>query len=160
MKKLLIIVAIFSLGVLSAQAQRVSPRNGMSPDKRAEMASPEKRAEMATNRLADKLELDENQKEQIYAIHLENANKRQAEMEARKEEMKAKREEMKTKHEAQQEKITSVLTPEQLTKYEELQDENKKRMNAVRDARTNPDREKFRKGQRGERGTRGPRTQR
>ncbi|MCH7401441.1 DUF4890 domain-containing protein [Belliella kenyensis] len=159
MKKLLIIVAMFSLGVLSAQAQRVSPRNGMSPEKRAEMASPEKRAEMATNRLADKLELDENQKGQIYTIHLENANKKQAEMEARKEEMKAKREEMKAKHQAQQEKITAVLTPEQLKRYEQLQDEDKKRMNTIRDARTNPDREKYRRGQRGERGARGPRAQ-
>ncbi len=153
MKKLLIIAAVFSLGILSAHAQRgPMKRGGMNAEKRAEMASPEKRAEMMTSRMVEKLDLNDAQKQEVYAIHLENASKRQAEMEARRAEMKAKREEMQAKQKEQQGKIEAILTPEQQEKLVELRDENRERMNTIRDARTNPDRERIQQFRRGNRG--------
>jgi periplasmic protein CpxP/Spy len=158
MKKLLMVAAVFSFGILSAQAQRgPMQRGGMNAEKRAEMASPEKRAEMMTNRMAEKLELNEAQKQEVYAIHLENASKRQAEMEARRAEMKAKREEMQAKQKEQQAKIEAVLTPEQREKFVELRDENRERMNTIRDARNNPDSEKLQQRRRGNTRPRGQR---
>lgn len=152
MKKLIVIIAIFSLGVITVEAQRGNRGPQMSPEKRAEMDSPEKRAEMMTNRMAEKLELSDAQKEKVYAIHLENATKRQAEMEARRAEMKAKRAEMQANQKEQQAKIEAVLTPEQKEKFIELRDENRDKMNTIRDARTNPDREKFQQRRRGNKG--------
>ncbi|MFD2036499.1 DUF4890 domain-containing protein [Belliella marina] len=149
MKKLLIMIAIFSVGIITAEAQR-GPRGGeMSPEKRAEMRSPEKRAEMMADRLAEKLALSQDQKKEVYAIQLESARKNQAEMEARRAEMKAKRAEMQAKHQEQQSKIEAVLTPEQLATWKELKDADKEKRNNIRDARTNPDREKFQQRRRG-----------
>jgi Spy/CpxP family protein refolding chaperone len=145
MKKLIAILAIFSLGALTVEAQRGPRGPQMSPKKRAEMANPEKRAEMMTNRMAEKLELSAAQKEEVYAIHLENASKRQAEMEARKAQMQ-------TNQKGQQAKIEAVLTPEQKEKFIELRDENKDKMNTIRDARTNPDGQKIQQRRRGNRG--------
>ncbi|AFL83747.1 hypothetical protein Belba_1110 [Belliella baltica DSM 15883] len=152
MKKLIVIIAIFSLGVLSVEAQRGPRGSQMSSEKRAEMANPEKRAEIMTNRMAEKLELSDAQKEKVYAIHLENATKRQVEMEARRAEMEARRAEMQANQKEQQAKIEAVLTPEQRDKFIELRDENRDKMNTIRDARTNPDREKFQQRRRGNRG--------
>ena len=152
MKKLIAILAIFSLGALTVEAQRGPRGPQMSPEKRAEMANPEKRAEMMANRMAEKLELSDAQKEELYAIHLENATKRQAEMEALRVEMKAKREEMQAMQKVQQAKIEAILTPEQKEKFIELRDENRDKMNTIRDARTNPDREKFQQRRRGNKG--------
>lgn len=157
MKKLIAILAIFSLGALTVEAQRGPRGPQMSPEKRAEMANPEKRAEMMTNRMAEKLELSDAQKEEVYAIHLENASKRQAEMEARRAEMKAKRADMQANQKEQQAKIEAVLTPEQKEKFIELRDENRDKMNTIRDARTNPDREKIQQRRRGNRGPGGRR---
>lgn len=153
MKKLIVILAIFSLGALTVEAQRGPRGPQMSPEKRAEVANPEKRAEMMTNRMAEKLELSDAQKEEVYAIHLENATKRQTEMEARRAEMKANREKRQANQKGQEAKIESVLTSEQREKFIELRDENKDKMNTIRDARTNPDREKFQQRRRGNRGS-------
>lgn len=155
MKKLLLVLAIFSVGIITAEAQR-GPRGGqMSPEKRAEMRTPEKRAELMTNRLAEKLDLSEDQKKEVYNIQLENATKNQVEMEARREEMQAKREEMQAKQKEQQSKIEAVLTPEQISTWKELRNEDKEKMKNFRDARNNPDREKFQQRRRGVKGSKG-----
>lgn len=111
MKKLLIIAIIFSLS-LSAFAQRGQNR---------EKSTPEQRAEKMTGRMAEQLDLNEEQKKEIYKINLQNAQKRQEEMEAR-------REAMKSLNESQKEQIGAVLTPEQKEKWEEIRSENRKQM--------------------------------
>ena len=99
-----------SLGAAAQQEKRTMP-------------SPEDRAQKMTDRMAEKLSLTEAQKKEIYAINLENANKRQAEMEAQKAERQAKQAEMK----AQEEKIQKVLTEEQRKQWEEIKLEAKDR---------------------------------
>lgn len=111
MKKLLMIAILFSLS-LSAFAQRGQNR---------EMSTPEQRAEKMTNRMGEQLDLNEEQKKEIYKINLQNAQKRQEEMEAR-------REAMKSLNESQKEQIGAVLTPEQKEKWEEIRSENRKQM--------------------------------
>lgn len=140
MKKLLIIAMMFSLS-FTAFAQRGQQR---------EMPTPEQRAEMMTNRMAEKLELSEDQKKKIYDIHLENAKKRQAEREARRAEMEGKREEMNAQRQKQNDQIEAVLTPEQKTKYAEMKASARER-GAMRPGRAGEKRPEMRKGQ-GQRG--------
>jgi len=134
MKKTLLIAAVFSLTIFGVSAQRGQQKT---------MLSPEERAEKLSAKMSEQLELSEDQKNQIYQINLDNATKRQAEMEARKEEMRAKRAAMMEKNKGQQAQIEAILTPEQKTKWAELRDENLERRNTIRDGRQNPDREKF-----------------
>lgn len=83
---------------------------------RRELPDPEERAKKMTERMASELQLSEDQKEKILAINLENAKKRQAEMEKEMAERKARMEEMK----AQEAKIMEVLTEEQRKHWEEI----------------------------------------
>ena len=134
MIKSLLIAAIFSLTIFGVSAQRGPQKAKLNP---------EERAEKMTAKMTEELNLSEDQKKQIYQIHLDNATKRQAEMEARKEEMQAKRTAMMEKNKAHQTQIEAVLTPEQKEKWVELKDENREKRNTIRDGRQNPDREKF-----------------
>ena len=97
------IVGMTTLGVLAQQRPK-------------EVPSPEERAQQMTNRMAERLNLSEDQKKEVYAIHLENAHKRQKEMEAQRAEREARLAEMK----AQDEKIKSILTEEQRKEWEEI----------------------------------------
>lgn len=103
-------MAFTSLGVTAQQQQKTPP-------------TPEERAQKMTDRMAEKLELSEEQKKEIYGINLENATKRQKEMEAQKAERQAKQAEMK----AQEERIKNVLTEEQRKQWEEVKMENRDR---------------------------------
>lgn len=118
MKKLLMIAILFSLS-LSVFAQRGQNR---------EMSTPEQRAEKMTNRMAEQLDLNDQQKKEIYKINLQNAQKRQIEMEARRVEMEARKEAMKAQNQLQKEQIQAILTPEQNEKWEEIRTENRKKM--------------------------------
>lgn len=89
--------------------------------KGGEKPNPEERAKQMTERLATELELSEAQKNQVLAINMEYAKKREAEMEARKAEMEARKKEQQ-EHEA---KIQAVLTETQKAKWVELKDERK-----------------------------------
>lgn len=82
--------------------------------------NPEERAKRMTERLAETLELTVEQREAIYAIHLENATKRQAEFENRQQEREQLRSTMMQGQSQQREAIEKVLTPEQQKKWEEL----------------------------------------
>ncbi len=111
MKKWMIASAllVFTSLQLVAQQEKRTPPN------------PEERAQMATERMATELNLSEAQKSQILALNLDQAKKRQAEMEQEAAERKAKMEEMK----AHQEKINAVLTDEQRAKWEEIKMEQR-----------------------------------
>lgn len=98
--------------------------------KTKERPTAEERAQKQTDMMAEKLELSDSQKAQILAINLENAKKREAEMEARKAEMEARKEQMQAMKEglkAQDEAIKEVLTEEQRSKWEELKESQRDR---------------------------------
>lgn len=117
MKKILLITALFSLS-FGVFAQRGAQR---------EFPNPEERAERMTNRMAENLELSKEQKKKVYEINLENAQKRQTEMEARRAEMENRREARTEELRKQNEKIEAVLTPEQKEKWNELKESSKRR---------------------------------
>lgn len=134
MKKILMIAAIFTMTIIGVSAQRGPQKAKMSP---------QERAEKMTANMTEQLVLSEDQEKQIYQINLENATKRQAEMEIRKSEMMGKRAEMMEKNKGQQAQIEAILTPEQKTKWVELKDENREKRNTMRDGLQNPERKKF-----------------
>ena len=112
MKKLIIASGLMVMISLSTFAQQ---------GKGGEKPNPEERAKQMTERLATELELNEAQKNQVLAINMEYAKKREAEMEAMKAEMEA-RKKAQQEHEA---KIQAVLTETQKAKWVELKDERK-----------------------------------
>ncbi|WP_073095675.1 DUF4890 domain-containing protein [Cyclobacterium lianum] len=118
MKKLLMITALMLITLVQVNAQREPDRDW----------SPEAMAEKMTERMAEKLELDEEQKKAIYAAHLEQALKRKNEMEERKAAMASRREEMKAEREAHATKINEILTPEQQEKWEAMRQEGRQRI--------------------------------
>jgi periplasmic protein CpxP/Spy len=120
MKKLLMIAAIFTMTFAGAFAQR-----GQG-SRQKESMTPEQRAEKMTMKMSDELGLSEDQKQKIYEINLENAEKRQAQREAMEEERNAKRAEMQAQMKKQNEEIEAVLTPEQKDKWQEVKKENRK----------------------------------
>ena len=113
MKKWIIgaaLLAFTSLNVAAQQEKRQQP-------------NPEERAKKVTEKMATELELSEDQKAQILALNLDHAKQRQAEMEREKAEREAQRAEMK----AHQEKVNSILTEEQRTKWEEIKLEQREK---------------------------------
>ena len=90
--------------------------NVAAQQEKRELPNPEERAKKMTERMATELELSEDQKAKVLAINLENAQKRQAQMEKEMAERQARMEEMKV----QEEKIKEVLTEEQRKKWEEI----------------------------------------
>lgn len=127
MKKILMIAAIFTMTIIGVSAQRGPQKAKMSP---------QERAEKMTANMTEQLVLSEDQEKQIYQINLENATKRQTEIEIRKSEMMEK-------NKGQQAQIEAILTPEQKTKWVELKDENREKRNTMRDGLQNPERKKF-----------------
>ena len=111
MKKLSIIVTIIFMGMMSANAQRSTQREQMTP---------EKRAERMTERMSQQLELSEIQKAKIQEIHLNGIKEREVVMNNMRENQTALRE-----------KIQEVLTVEQKEKWAQHNEEirnNRKNM--------------------------------
>lgn len=75
--------------------------------------TPEEMAKASADRLTQKLQLNANQQKEVYAITLEQAKK----AEEKKELNKSRMEEMLKERNAQQEKLKSILTPEQLKAF-------------------------------------------
>jgi len=121
MKKWMVTAALLVFVGMGAFAQDMKTKE--KPD-------PETRAKMMTDRMAEKLELNDEQKAKILAINLEYAKKREAEMEAKKAEMEARKAEMDARRaemKEQDSKIAEVLTPEQKEKWVELKDQGRSR---------------------------------
>lgn len=124
MKKLLMIAAILTMTFAGAYAQRGQGASKGGQDK--ESMTPEQRAEKMTARMTEELGLAEDQKQKIYNINLENAQKREAQRAAMEEDRKAKRAEMQAQNQVQNAQIEAILTPDQKTKWEEVKKENRK----------------------------------
>jgi Spy/CpxP family protein refolding chaperone len=77
--------------------------------------------------MAEQLELNDEQKQKVYQLHLKNAQKRQAEWEATKSEMEARREAMQQQRKQQTEEIEAILSPEQKEKWAEIRESNRTR---------------------------------
>jgi hypothetical protein len=117
-KKLVVVMTlVFSIGV-SAQDRK----------ERIKDATPEERVEMRTEKLSEKLGLDENQKAKVKEVLLSQ----QKENKEVREEMKADREKaraemkatMKKQHEELKAKLKPILTEDQYKKWEAMQNEN------------------------------------
>ena len=126
-------IAVISFIGFGAEAQQEQKKRGPM--------TPEKVAERMTERMAKELDLSEEQKKEIYGLHLENATKRA-------EEMKAQRERMKADQKAQQEKLEAILSPEQKARWEAKKSE-------AREKRSQWQEMKQQNGNKGERPSRG-----
>jgi len=135
MKKLLFIAAIFSLVIMNADAQQQGKRGHQN-------VNPEKRAEMQADRMADQLDLSEEQKSRIYEIHLDRAQAQQEMREAQRQERRAA---MQETRQAQHAEVEEVLTPDQKLKWVELRNEDRERMEKYRDARGSENTERLKK---------------
>jgi len=123
MKKLLMVAAIFAMTFAGAFAQR--GQGGSRGGQQKESMTPVQRAERMTIKLTEELGLSEDQKQKIYQINLENAEKRQAQRDAIQEEQKLKRTEMKAQNRVQNERIEAILTSEQKTRWDKVKKENR-----------------------------------
>lgn len=99
--------------------------------------TPEKIAERMTERMAKELDLSEEQKKEVYALHLANATKRA-------DEMKAHRKKIREAQKAQQEQLEAILSPEQKAEWEAKKSE-------AREKRTQWQGKKIQDGNKGER---------
>ncbi|HLT08274.1 MAG TPA: hypothetical protein VK014_12160 [Cyclobacteriaceae bacterium] len=114
MKRVLWLIAVISFINFGAEAQQ--------EQRKREPITPEKIAERMTERMAKELDLSDEQRKEVYAMHLENATKRA-------DEMKAQRAKMKAEQKAQQEKLEAILSPEQKAQWEAKKSEaREKRM--------------------------------
>lgn len=115
-----LVVAMALLVTFGVQAQ---DRKGKMKD-----ASPEERVAMRTERLSEKLSLDENQKKKVKEIfeaeQKENAAVRAGMKAEREKALAEKKAIMKKQHDELKAKLKPVLTEEQFKKWEAMQKEN------------------------------------
>ena len=124
-KKLVFVITLLITFGVSAQDRKEKIKN----------ATPEERIAMRTEKLSEKLSLDENQKKKVKEIFAAQQKENMAfreEMKAEREKMRAEREKalsekkatMKKQHEELKAKLKPVLTEEQFKKWEAMQNEN------------------------------------
>jgi Spy/CpxP family protein refolding chaperone len=134
MKKLLIITALFVGIITSGYAQDTTERkrpqgHGLHGQGFAqEMKTPEDRAKMSADALEKRLNLSQEQKDKVYALHLERGEKmeklRKSEMDMRKSQMENRREIMNDS----EKKMNKILNDEQQKTMEEMKQKGKERM--------------------------------
>ena len=106
MKKWIIGAALLAFTSLSVAAQQG----------KREQLDPEERAKKVTEKMATELQLSEEQKSQLFTLNLNQAKKKQVEMEKQMAERAARKEELQD----HQNKVNGILTEEQRTKWEEI----------------------------------------
>jgi protein CpxP len=134
MKKLLIITALFAglltTGYAQDSTQRKRPAGHGPQGQRSaqQMKTPEERAKMSTDALEKKLNLSQEQKDRVYALNLERAQKMEklhkSEMDQRKSMMEKRREIMVES----EKKMNKILNEEQQKTMEEMKQNAKERM--------------------------------
>jgi len=112
MKNLFLTAIALCLGITLSMAQ--------DRPQRGEMPSPEERAKKMIEHLDKELKLTQEQKDSITVWNVGFAKEQQELFKNESESREEKMEKMKTIREAQSTKIKSILTPEQITKYEEM----------------------------------------
>ena len=122
MKKLVVVMTLFVTFGISAQDRKEKFKN----------ATPEERVSMRTEKISEKLSLDETQKNKVKEIFTaqqkENAVERE-EMKANREKERAEmKETMKKQQEELKAKLKPILTEEQYKKWEAMQNENMEKL--------------------------------
>lgn len=114
--------------VLLFVAQSVMAQAGRGEDR--EPKTPEERAQKITDRMSKKLSLSDSQKESIYAINLEHAQKND-DLRAKVQNGELDREGVKAERlsveKSRDEQITALLTEEQMPIYEEMKEKAKQK---------------------------------
>jgi len=133
MKNAALITLLISGMAFSAVAQERGPQASKTA---------EEIAQMRTDRLTEQLSLSADQKQAVYALSLENAEKMQAahkERAARSAEMRnartAEMNERRAEMKASQERLNEILTEEQREVLKQQQTERAEKMKSIRDAR-------------------------
>lgn len=132
MKKLLIITALF-VGIATTgfaqdttQRKKIQGSHGQRPAQ--EMKTPEERAKMYADALEKRLNLSQEQKDQVYTLNLERAAKmeklRKSEMDMRKSHMEKRREIMNES----EKKMNKILNDEQQKTLKEMKEKGSERM--------------------------------
>lgn len=139
MKKLMItatlLIGLISLGYSQNTPERNRPEKGRQEGNRPErsgperpMKTPEERAKMSTDALEKKLNLSPEQKDKVYALNLERAEKMEkihkSEMTFRKSQMEKHKEMMSESDK----KLSKILTAEQQKTLEEMKANRMDRM--------------------------------
>jgi hypothetical protein len=128
MKKMLVLLAAFTLtvGAASAQTQAAKPAQGRT--QRGQMANmtPEQRAEVQTKRLSTYLALNTDQTEKLRKLNLAQAQK----MQTLRDKNAANRQEAKAARDQHQAQLKAILTADQYAKYDQQRTE---RMNKRKD---------------------------
>lgn len=121
-KKLVFVITLLVAVGVQAQDRKEKIKN----------ATPEERVEKRTEKISEKLGLDETQKKKVKEIFEAQEKENKAEREAMKAEREkaraAMKESMKKQHEELKAKLKPVLTAEQFKKWEALQKENVERL--------------------------------
>lgn len=147
MKKTILVtllIAGFSFGTIAQNAKhKQRPPQERNGERNGGRFTAEERAEVYAKRLQKNLNLSDEQYKKVLAINLEQAKKHEEMIAAKKAEMQASREKMKSQSEEVSKKYASVLTPEQLKKFNE---EKEKRQSDMQDRRKGGNR---RNGERG-----------
>ncbi|UZR97781.1 hypothetical protein [Chondrinema litorale] len=88
-------------------------------------STPEERAQMQTDKLAEKITMDDDQKEQLYAINLKYAEEIQPVLESDQSKI-SKLQEVKSINKDKDEEIKEIFNEEQYAAYEEMKKEVRK----------------------------------
>lgn len=126
-----LLVAGLSYGAFAQNTPPPPPNKQRPPQERkaqGERFTAEERAEIFTKRMQKSLSLTDEQYKKVLAINIEQEKKRQDFREDRKTEMQANREKMKAEHDAVTKKLETVLTPDQMKKLKEQQDQRRGEM--------------------------------
>jgi periplasmic protein CpxP/Spy len=115
MKKLVFVITLLITFGAQAQDRKEKMKN----------STPEERVEMRTNKLSEKLSLDENQKKKVKEIFAAQQKENKSKIDQIKADREKARTEMKKQHEELKAKLKPVLTDEQYKKWEAMQDETK-----------------------------------
>ena len=112
MKNLLLTAIALCLGITISMAQDRTQKR--------QLASPEERAQQMIKHLDKELKLTAEQKDSLTVWSIAFGKKQQELFKNKGESREAKMEKMKATRDAQSAKIKTILTPEQITKYDEL----------------------------------------
>lgn len=92
---------------------------GQDRQQRGQQRSPEENAKVYTERMTKELKLSSEQQEKVYNLTLERAVKAKDKSTMRRDMNQDKMQEMRAERKAHQEKLESILTPEQLKTWNE-----------------------------------------
>lgn len=126
MKSILItatlLIGMISLGYSQDRKERERPKG---PGQEHPIKSPEERAKLNADMMAKKLNLTDKQKDEVYALNLERAERMEK---IRKSEM-AFRKELMEKHKSammeSEKKLNKILTDEQQKTYQEMKNQER-----------------------------------